>query len=239
MHAAAVILRDAERQFGPSPALCRDLRVYTQLLGQPGAGSEPYGNACARGVPAPHTAWEHYDLGRSLLRSAEYARAVEEFRQSVALQPGEFWPHFFEAVCHDRLNHYQESLAALDVCVALAPRTAECYFDRGKVHEALGQLDTAERDYTMALDLNPRFADAALNRGTLAFRTGRYAEAIHDLERARTSTTTPRIQGLSTYNLALVHAARNDWPAARTSLRQAIASGNASARALAPRFGLQ
>jgi serine/threonine protein kinase/tetratricopeptide (TPR) repeat protein len=239
--AAASILHDAERDVGPSPALDRERRAYDELL----ARSEPTVKTMAgttasiRAAPVPQTAWEHYDLGRSLLRAAEHARAAQEFRQSVALQPEEFWPHFFEAVCAYHLGQYPGALAALDICVALAPRTAECYFDRAKVHEALGQLDAAQRDYTRALELNPRFSDAALNRGTLAFRGGRFDDAIADLEHARASASGPRSRGLIAYNLALVHAARNNWPVARASLRQAIASGNEAARALAPRFGLQ
>jgi serine/threonine protein kinase/Flp pilus assembly protein TadD len=227
---AARILRDAEQQFGPSPALCRDLRAYNQLPGRT--------EVAASAVPSPRTAWEHYDLGRSFLRTGEHARAAEEFRLAVDQEPGEFWLHFFEAVCADRLGRYQDALAALNICVALAPGTAECYYDRAKVHEALGQLHLAERDYARALELNPRFSDAALNRATLAFRAGRYSEAIADLEYARKTAAGPRALGLIAYNLALVHAARNDWPAARASLRQAIASGNAAARELAPRFDL-
>jgi serine/threonine protein kinase/Tfp pilus assembly protein PilF len=231
VRAAAEILRAAAEQFGPSPALDRDLHAYDQLLGRAGAA--------VPSIPNPRTAWEYYDLGRSFLRSGEYARATEEFRQSVEQQPGAFWPHFFEAVCAYRLGRHQDALAALDICVALAPGTAECYYDRAKVREALDQLEPARRDYTRALKLNPEFSDAALNRGTLAFRGGRYAEAMADLESARTHASGSRSLGLIAYNLALVHAACKDWPAARASLRQAIAHGNAAARALAPRFGVE
>jgi serine/threonine protein kinase/Flp pilus assembly protein TadD len=228
---AVTILRDAEHQFGPSPALRRDLQAYEQLLGQT-AGS-------TTAIPAPRTAWEHYDLGRSFLRSNEHARAAVEFRRSVELQPGEFWPHFYEAVCAYRLQRYQDARAALDICIALAPRAAECYYDRAKVHEVLQQFEPAWRDYTRALELNPRFTDAALNRGTLAYRNGCYQEAVTDLEYAQAHAIGSRALGLIAYNLALVHAARKDWPAARASLRQAVTSGNADARALAPRFGLE
>jgi tetratricopeptide (TPR) repeat protein len=130
-------------------------------------------------------------------------------------------------------------VAAFDICVALAPGTAECYDNRAKIHAALGQPDRAERDYSRALEQNPRFSDAALNRGTLALRAGRYAPAIADLERARATAAGPRSVGLIAYNLALAHAGRKDWPAARASLREAIANGNLDAPALATRFGLE
>jgi serine/threonine protein kinase/Flp pilus assembly protein TadD len=236
---ALQILQDARREFGTSPALERDLRAYRGLLAGSGGEAKDDGAAGADPAPAPRTAWEHYDLGRSYLRSGEHARAEDEFRRSVELQPGEFWPHFFRGVCAYRLGRYGDALAALDICVALAPRAAECYYDRAKVREALGQVDEAIRDDTRALELNPGFSDAALNRGTLEFRAGRHAEAIADLERARATAAGPRSLGLIAYNLAVVHIERKDWPAARACLRQAIACGNRQAVEVSDRLGLE
>jgi hypothetical protein len=34
--------------------------------------------------------------------------------------------------------------------VALAPRTAECYYNRGLAHSALGHAESARRDYDTA-----------------------------------------------------------------------------------------
>jgi hypothetical protein len=58
-----------------------------------------------------------------------------------------------------------------------------------------------------------------------------------DLERARASTTAPKALGLIYYNLALVHVARKEWPAARNCLNQAIVHGEGTARDLAARLG--
>ncbi|HEY2158834.1 MAG TPA: serine/threonine-protein kinase, partial [Isosphaeraceae bacterium] len=109
---AVTILRDAEGQFGPSPALRRDLVCYARLLGRPELAALP--------IPSPRTAWEHYDLGRSYLRTGEYGRAEAEFRRSVDLQPGEFWPNFFLGVCAYRLERHQDAAASLSICVALS-----------------------------------------------------------------------------------------------------------------------
>jgi tetratricopeptide (TPR) repeat protein len=230
--AAAQILHDAKQQFGPSPAVSRELSIYE------GRQSRTVGEAAQIDATPVRTAWEHYDLGRSYLRSGEHARAAAEFQQSVELHPGEFWPRFFQGICAYRLGRYQEALTALEVCVALMPETAECYYDRGKVYEALEQPEQAMNDYTHALARNPAFFDAALNRGILAFRAGRHDAALNDFACAYAAATGPAKRGLVDYNQALVQIARNDWPAVRASLKQAIASGNGPARELATRLRL-
>jgi tetratricopeptide (TPR) repeat protein len=207
----------------------RDLRAYDRIRGQ----SQKDGGD----IPTPRTAWEHYDMGRSYLRSGEYKPAEEEFRRAIALEPGEFWPHFFRGVCAYRLGRHQDALAALNICVALAPRTAECYYNRAKVYEAIGEDDEALADDSRALALNPAFASAALNRGILSLRRERYAQAIADFQLARTSATAPRSRGLIDYNLALVHVALEDWPTARACLRRAIEEGDVAARDLYARLG--
>src|SRR5262249_26317607 len=158
-------------------------------------------------------------------RSGDHARAALEFHHAVELQPEEFWPHFFEGVCAYRLGRFRDAVAALGVCVALAPRTAECFYNRGIAYEALGQDGPALADYSRALELNPTFADAALNRGVLSFRAGRYFEAIRDLELSRSATNRPRALGRIEYNLALVYLARKQNTAARDCLNRAIAHG--------------
>ena len=180
---AVKILRDAEDQFGPSPALRRDLVSYANSLGRSDLASLP--------IPIPRSAWEHYDLGRSYLRSGEHGRAEAEFRRSVELHPGEFWPNFFLGVCCYRLGRPEDAATSLSICVALSPRTAECYYNRAMAFEAVDKGERAWADYTRALDLRPSFTDAVLNRGILEYRRGRHAEAIRDLESALSTSPRP------------------------------------------------
>ena len=173
---AIQILRDAEALFGPSPALSRDLRTYAKALGQ--TAVEPP----SAEIPAPRTAWEHYDLGRSYLRSGEYDRAESEFQRAVEMQPGEFWPYFSEGICAYRLKRYEAAVSAFTICTALAPRTAPCYYNRALAYQAHGDAKRALADYSRALDIDPRFTDAALNRGILKFHEGRPADALLDFD---------------------------------------------------------
>ena len=110
-------------------------------------------------------------------------------------------------------------MSAFDVCVALSPGTAECYYNRGRAHAALGHTDLALRDYNHALRLAPTMALASLNRGILYYREKRYSEAIDDFRRALEGGASPAAVH---HNLALVHLACGDCAAAQADLRCAL-----------------
>jgi serine/threonine protein kinase/Flp pilus assembly protein TadD len=219
-----MVLRDAEGQFGPSPALRRDLVCYARLLGRAELAALP--------IPTPRTAWEHFDLGRSYLRTGEHDLAEAEFRRSVELQPGEFWPNFFLGVCDYRLGRPQDAAASLSICVALSPGTAECYYNRAMAFQALDEPARAWADYTRALDLRPDFTEAALNRGILEYRRGRHAEAIRDFASALAKSPAPEARRLILYNMALAQLALREHAAAESSLKRAMDDGDARARDL-------
>jgi tetratricopeptide (TPR) repeat protein len=218
------ILSAAEAELGPAAALHRDLAKHTRELGR----ADPAPAA----IPAPHTAWEHYDLGRSYLRSGEYPRAVVEFQRAIEIRPEEFWPYYYHGICSYKLGRHADAIASLGTAIALEPRIAACYYNRALAYQALGRDGEAIRDDSRALELDPRFTDAALNRAVLLFRAGRHADALADLERARANASSASALGRIAYNMALVHLARKDLPAARASLREAIAHGDVEARRL-------
>ncbi len=228
---AVEVLRAAEEQFGPSPALNRDLQSYARALGR--SSDVP-----AVEIPAPRTAWEHYELGRSYLRSNQPELALREFQRAVDMKPDEFWPYFSLATCALELGRYQEAVSALTVCVALFPRTAECYYNRAVAYEALDQQDRAAADYSRALELNPALTDAAVNRGVLALLAGRPAEAASDFRIAQRASSAVD-QGSADLDAALQKLENDDWPAARTLLRRASDSGDPTARRLTARLKLE
>jgi serine/threonine protein kinase/Flp pilus assembly protein TadD len=222
------ILNAAEAEFGPAPALRRDLARHARELGLGRPDPAP------AAIPAPHTAWEHYDLGRSYLRSGEYPLALAEFQGAIEIRPAEFWPYYYHGICSYKLGRHTDAVASLGTAIALTPRpTAACYYNRALAYQALGRDSEAIRDDGRALDLDPHFTDAALNRAVLLFRAGRHADALADLVQARSTASSAPALGRIAYNMALVHIARKDTAAARASLREAMAHGDDAARRLA------
>jgi serine/threonine protein kinase/Flp pilus assembly protein TadD len=225
---AVRILGDARDLLGPGTALCRDLGHYARALGQD--------DLVPAVIPEPQTAWEHYDLGRSYLRSGEYAPAAVEFERAIRMRPEEFWPHFYHGLCCARLGKPEAAVSSLGTAIALAPTTAACYYNRALAYQALGRDDDAIRDDTRALELDPRFTDAALNRGIVRLHAGQHAAALEDFAQARASASSESVRGLIAYNAALAHLARNDRPAAEACLQQAVVHGDTEALRLRERL---
>jgi serine/threonine protein kinase/Flp pilus assembly protein TadD len=225
---AVGILTEAAALIGTSPSLERDRRAYSRGAG-PDDGSDRFDQEA-------HSAWEHYDLGKSYLRSGKLELAAEQFRRGLKLRPQDFWLNFYDGLCGYRLGHLDGAVNAFRVCIALAPATAECYYNRALAYQALGQLDLAADDYDRALELAPRLTDALLNRAINHFRRGHHDTAIADLERALGTTSNRGILGIIHYNLALVHQARGEGRAAAENARAGMRFGNPDARELGRRL---
>src|SRR5262249_44705399 len=99
----------------------------------------------------PRTAWEECGLGRRLLAEGDLERAAGHLERAVALEPGGFWPNFSQGVCAFRRERYREAVSAFRAAVALAPRSAPAYYNRGLAHDRLGEDESALRDYARAL----------------------------------------------------------------------------------------
>jgi eukaryotic-like serine/threonine-protein kinase len=216
------VLDEAEASCGPSPSLNRERRAYARALGQPISSSSP--------DPAPRSAWEHYDLGRSYLRSGLVQEAATEFRRTLELEPQDFWSNFYQGHCAYHLGQFEDASAAFRTCIALSPKAAWCYHDRARAEEILGQVKQAFNDYSRAIELDPALAAAALNRGILSYKAGRSEDAIADFQRALRAGPDPDTAGRIYYNLALAHLARGDRKAALASAEEAVASGYQKAR---------
>lgn len=104
---------------------------------------------------------------RSLRVAGDEARALDEFRRAVREEPQNFWANFHHGRSAYRLARYDEALNAFSICVALAPRQAECYYNRGLALTSLGRKPDALLDYDRALQLDPTLAAAAANRDAL------------------------------------------------------------------------
>lgn len=85
---------------------------------------------------------------------------------------------------HFEDQRYSESLKAFNALAQQHPEDA--YARRGKARSLLqlNRLDEALVAYDRAIELSPNFAPAYANRGVLHDRSGRYALAIADYERA-------------------------------------------------------
>jgi serine/threonine protein kinase/Flp pilus assembly protein TadD len=214
--AALSVLVEAEELLGGSRALCRERQRHAEALGL----AEQARAAAQRGAALPpRTAWEHYALGRILLREGRLDEAAAALQQAVRLRPQALWPNFYEGVCAHRRGRHEDAVAAFTACVALEPGGARSFANRGVAHSRLSRPDRALADYDQALRLEPTLVAAALNRGVLHLEGKRFEEAAADFQRALEGGLAP---GLAHYHLALAHRGRGDRSAALASLHIAV-----------------
>jgi serine/threonine protein kinase/Flp pilus assembly protein TadD len=211
------ILDRAASVCGSSPALERERRAYTFDTARPVPADAM--------DPAPGSAWDHYNLGRSHLRQGQIQEAELEFQRTLELRPQDFWPNFYQGLCAYELGRFEDAVAAFRTCIALTPRSAECYYNRARAADALGRPQQAISDYGHALALDPTLSEAALNRGVIFYNLKRYDEAISDLERALQTDPGADRTGLIHFNLALAHHARGEHSEAMKQAEEALARG--------------
>jgi serine/threonine protein kinase/tetratricopeptide (TPR) repeat protein len=150
------VLDEASASFGPSAALDRERRLQARALGLPEPPAAP--------AAPPQTAWEHYDLGRSYLRSGQLPAASEEFERALELRPQDFWPNFYKGLCALRLGRAEEAAGLFRACIVLAPSVAECYYNRGLAYEAMERHDKAAADFRKASELDPSISSSTPGR---------------------------------------------------------------------------
>jgi len=206
----------AEGLFGRSPVLYRERQAYAEALGQTQMAEEL---ALLAAQHPPRQAWEHYAIGRSLLRSGKLEQAAAEFDGALDTEPNNLWANFYKGQCAFQLKRFDEAVNAFTACLVLEPGSANWYYNRARAHSELGQLDKAVADYGHALDIDPGLAKALVNRGILHYQAKRYLAALRDLTNALDHGA-----GAAPvhYNLSLVHHAQHDDAAARASLQQAL-----------------
>jgi serine/threonine protein kinase len=151
--AALRVLTEAEETFGPSAVLCRERYLHAKELGLADVAAAAKERAAQT---TPRTAWEHYALGCSYMRSHDLDDAATELERAVELEPQGLWPNFARGRCAYLQRQYRDALVAFTVCIALAPDSAVCYRNRALVHEALGLHEQAQRDHERAQRLGPR-----------------------------------------------------------------------------------
>jgi tetratricopeptide (TPR) repeat protein len=192
----AISLLDEARALCPAnPILVWDRARYLHQNAEgalpPGANEPPsaLGPVKGRGqnddgaLPPARSAWEHYALGRCLLRDGDMVRASMAFQRAVALEPAGLWPNFYEGLCAFAQGRYDDAALAFTVCLPLA-RDSTCLYNRALALAALGKLARARDDLDLCLQSNDAWAAAWLERGKVYYRLKAYPEAERDFRRA-------------------------------------------------------
>jgi len=198
---------EAEQLLGSSEILTRQRRLLQ------GMGNDSQENEQTK------SAWEQVIWGRSLLRAGDVKKAASLFLKAVDARPDDFWPNYYLGICSYQMQQYQDALRWFSVAVALAPASAECYYNRGLSLLALDHQDQACREFDKALELRPGFGAASLNRGHVYYLKKDFPKALIDFEHALKHGNDPVP---AHYNLALCQLSLENSSEAIHHLREVL-----------------
>ena len=100
-----------------------------------------------------------------------------------------------KAVYLIELGRKKEALEDLNKIIAMDPKSDDVFRLRGEIHEEMGNLDQALKDYTASIDLLPQFSRASLvARAGLYKKMGKENLAQKDLARAKQIEKKPAIE---------------------------------------------
>lgn len=140
-------LQEVMQLVGPTPVAYQEIARHLKAAGL-SAEAEKYA-AMSHDLP-PKSAWGHYALGRSLMQSQQFAEAERELRMAASLAPDHFWYQFYAGTVAYRLGNFPDAIAAFGACIALEPRRAECYYNRGMAFAGNQQNKRADADFARA-----------------------------------------------------------------------------------------
>ena len=130
------------------------------------------------------TPWDHIRRGNRHYDAGEYADAVAEYTQAIALDPKYAVAYNNRGAANNHLGKYAEAIVDYDQAIALDPQGTVAYNNRGAANNNLGKYAEAIADCTQAIALDPKYAVAYNNRGYANNHLGKYAEAIADCTQA-------------------------------------------------------
>jgi len=175
-----------DRAQGPTPsedsaALCEERGRLLEKLGR--SREATAARYKARQLPR-QTAADHYALASALSLQGEYAKALPELREALALDPRNYWVSFHLGICHYELGEYALALADFQSCVTLWPEFSLGFFNLGQVLHRLGKLPESVQAYGQALKCEPNLAVAKLNRALVYLEVQEPLRALEDFNSA-------------------------------------------------------
>ncbi|MCB0191865.1 MAG: tetratricopeptide repeat protein [Anaerolineae bacterium] len=165
------------------------------------------------------------DQGFQAYDDGDYTQAIQQFELAIEAGVTEHdlaEIYTFIGNSHDRLDQFDEALAAHKRAVEIDPESFRAWNNLGNAYFYLGNLKEAETSHKRAINLNPEYAFAYASLGAVYVTRNEPEAAIQMLNEAiRLDETIATAHA----NLALAYALLKQFDPAESSLRRAITLG--------------
>ena len=122
-----------------------------------------------------HLAW--FLMGKAKRTTSDPLGAIADLTRAIALKEDFTDAYLMRARILLSMQQATEALPDVEKAITLAPEEETSYL-RGRIHEAMGNIDAAAADYQNVLELNPFNDEAMLLVGQLLITQERLDEAI-------------------------------------------------------------
>lgn len=163
---------------------------------------------------APQRADLRAALGESYFMSGKAERAIEEFKNLIALDPSAR-SYAFMGLSYRHLGRFEEATKYFTEGLKLDAHNASCLYNLGFIEERQGNSARADELFQQALRSNPDFSDALLELANLRMKDKKYAEAA---ELLRHYVKVGHDVATGYYKLAMVERSLHQTAAAQRDL---------------------
>jgi tetratricopeptide (TPR) repeat protein len=158
--------------------------------------------------------------GNAYTAKGDYNRAIQDFDQSIKLNPAYIKPLNNRGVAYLRKGEYDLAIEAFDEAITLNPNYGEAFANRAGAHLKKNEYDRAARDYDAAIGLDPNLKAVWSGRCWTRAILGALQAALEDCNRAlqgATNAATYDSRGLIYLKMGQLGAAIDDYSSALRS----------------------
>ncbi len=121
--------------------------------------------------------------GGALILDKKYKEGIEDYEESIRLQPNYFDPYFSIGKAYYYLGEYGKAISYYSKAIELKPDFAEAYSNRAAVYFNTNNIQGTIEDCNKAIALKPQYPDAYINRGNAKGVMKDYEGSIEDFDK--------------------------------------------------------
>jgi tetratricopeptide (TPR) repeat protein len=122
--------------------------------------------------------------------NSQSLQGIEQMKARLQLNPNDFETLSVLADMYFESARYVEAFETCDRAIAINPKCADCYNDRGLSLFYIGDAQSALESFDKAIAIDPNFVHAWLSKGYVLTSEGRYQEAVAPLNKVKELDTT-------------------------------------------------
>jgi type IV pilus biogenesis/stability protein PilW len=148
-----------------------------------GSHSSPSGKVLVEKDP-PHRISHHFELAVSYQRRGEKAKAMEEYRKVIEVDPINVEAHNNLGVIYKDMGKLSQATEEFQTVLSLDPQQAKAHINLGVIFYLQGNLAKAIEEFRGVLDANPNNREAYINLGVIYKRQNLMGKARSMFENA-------------------------------------------------------